>query len=109
MGYDLRPLGGTAARGFCVAAAHGASLSAAWSIGTRPHSPVPCVVSSPAKLATRSIATTQTHLAWSSIFFFLLPGSAPHALLPWLHYTSLNSDEVSGRALSAGQRRLSSH
>jgi len=60
-------LGGTAARGFCVAAAHGASLSATWSTGTRPHSPAPCAVSSPARPATRSMATTQRLLAWSSI------------------------------------------
>src|SRR4051812_31090097 len=52
-------LAGTAARGFCVAAAHGASLSAILSAGTRPHSPAPRAAPTP---ATRSIARKQRHL-----------------------------------------------
>ena len=89
--------GGTAARGSCVAAAHGASLSATWSTGVRPHSPAPCAVSIPARPATRSIAMTQMHLvAWSSIALIMpLPGSAlDNTLLPSLHCTEMNSDDL---------------
>uniref|UniRef100_A0A0E0JR17 Uncharacterized protein n=1 Tax=Oryza punctata TaxID=4537 RepID=A0A0E0JR17_ORYPU len=59
--------GGTAARGFCVAAAHGASFSATWSTGTRPHSPAPRAVSSPAANTTKTTRRNHTHLTLLSI------------------------------------------
>uniref|UniRef100_A0A0E0CAB6 Uncharacterized protein n=1 Tax=Oryza meridionalis TaxID=40149 RepID=A0A0E0CAB6_9ORYZ len=60
-------LGGTAARGFCVAAAHGASFSATWSTGTRPHSPAPRAVSTQAATTTATTRRNHTRLALLSI------------------------------------------